>query len=285
MRVNAFGNAVLFGILIVMSAFRYFRGNVITPPWAHGVNVTTFKCKGYECTKSFSTVYDEVEYIIDLFNNEKIKSSLLFGSVLGVKRHHAAIMKHLEKDVDIAVFETNTSLIMEVLNNGGVANFHETNFGYHIYTRYHYYIDLFLFARSNVSNVKCIGINGRCSLWYRRHHKREPDIFPVSWFFPTVLAPFGTHMVPIPCESDLFLNKVYGDTWRKKCMGQDLSSVPCTTLHRRFPFVFISRKGSNSGWTETLKIGDKVIHTYSVEPLQSFQRPHDSCAPVTYTKM
>ena len=29
----------------------------------------------------------------------------MFGSVLGARRHHAAIMKNIEKDVDIAVFE------------------------------------------------------------------------------------------------------------------------------------------------------------------------------------
>ena len=85
MRANVICNVILLGIVVVILAFSenlYRRivckvGLLFTGRM--GSICVTFKCIGQECIGEFNACYDEVEYIIDVFEIEKLNRRLCLG--------------------------------------------------------------------------------------------------------------------------------------------------------------------------------------------------------------
>jgi hypothetical protein len=111
-------------------------------------------------------------------------------------------------------------------------------------------------------------------------------VYKMEHVFPIHKRPFEQFWVNAPHNSPASIMTEYPDvqpnlcqTWwynHKKEQGKATSrKVPCENLKDYFPFVH--RRIVNGAMEETLKVNDKVIHTYVVldEPLDHLTSPYD----------
>jgi len=114
------------------------------------------------------------------------------------------------------VFSTDTDAIEKVLNNelqlratrnndgAGPGN---TGFGYHVFTPYQRFIDLWLFGTINSTHSGCVGVNNGCQRWYTKYKWKDGE---PPYFLTLDLAcrhiPFGPYMFPSPYNTDKVLN-------------------------------------------------------------------------------
>ena len=80
-----------------------------------------------------NAIYALTGEIADALDGAGIAHSLYSGSLLGAWRH-GGVIPFADKDVDLAVFETNTTKLERILDELGVA-WHLTDFGFHIMGR------------------------------------------------------------------------------------------------------------------------------------------------------
>ena len=215
-------------------------------------------------------MYGVVQEVLGQLGAEGVQCFLLFGSALGARRHFGLLPFANEKDVDLAVFATDTALVEGALSALGL-EWHATRFGYHIETGTRFYIDLWLFAHdaeptSDGYHVRCVGHgDGGCSQWYQEIQRSLPPAFPVERFFPPVQAPFGPYLMPIPAQSSRYLADTYGANWRAKCSGGGSLSLglDCSDYYATTPFVFASEQPGGAQLLE-LKVGDTTRRQFRV---------------------
>ena len=195
-------------------------------------------------------IYKVVYALFDAFEKNGVPACLILGSFLGAERH-AGVIPFGEKDADIALFSTNTSLIEEIIDDvAGSTMWHRNTdgkgpgsdgFGYHVGERYvagsseryiagsNYYIDIWLYEQQG-SAVKCVGHHGGCVRWMRKY-RNNPKWYNFDFddFFPFRYLKFGSRELPVP-RTTQFLQTWY-PKWQSKCgyKGQsecsDLMSV------------------------------------------------------------
>ena len=177
-------------------------------------------CKAYKWkettgNETLDAEYDFFANVINEFADNGIQILLNQGSLLGAARHFNFIFWDIQ-DVDFSVFSTDTAVIEKVLNDGlqlrasrnndgsGPGN---TGFGYHIFTPFQRFIDLWLFGTINSTHSGCVGVNNGCKRWYTKYKWETP------YFLTSDLAcrhiPFGTYMFPSPYNTDEILNKQF----------------------------------------------------------------------------
>lgn len=114
------------------------------------------------------------------------------------------------------MFSTDTDTIENVLNNelqlrastnndgAGPGN---TGFGYHVFTPYQRFIDLWLFGTINSTHSGCVGVENGCQRWYTKYKWKDGE---PPYFLTSDLAcrhiPFGSYMFPSPYNTDKVLN-------------------------------------------------------------------------------
>ena len=200
------------------------------------------------------------------------------GSLLGAVRNNG----HLEwdKDTDFAVFSTNVTAIESVLDamqlkwkytgreNAG-ANGVGHGFGYHVYTDYKQYIDLWLWSQVSPTKVGCVGINNGCEWWYLSNWKVKPPVYNVAWYSTPVLIPYGQWLMPAPNHGAEILDIKYSKSWKTSCGGWQRGDVPCVRHHATHPFVFDEKREQLSDekqrtW-KVLKRDGVVLEKYYVD--------------------
>ena len=168
------------------------------------------------------------------------------GSLLGAVRNNG----HLEwdKDTDFAVFSTNLTAIESSLNamklkwkyvgkeNNGLTNIGQ-GFGYHVYTEYKQYIDLWLWSKVSDTHVSCVGINNGCEYWYLHNWKKKPPTYNVHYYENIIHIPFGQWLMPSPNHPENILNQKYSRSWKTKCGGWQRGDIPCSRLYKVRLFV------------------------------------------------
>jgi hypothetical protein len=227
------------------------------------------------------------------FERRNIPIFLYSGSLIGAVRHHG-IIPFSEKDVDFAVFSTDSEIvgaaIQAALTSQGFdkSTFEKCNFGFQYEARRHsdpltrnettvsHYFDFWFFESESDDvgrkKAKCVGRNKiGCNEWYRMFFARPAPIYEYSDWFPPRYQVFGTHRVPIsstnkPIEMFPFDNGK--DFWNTTCgpsrhwkaaKRKWIEATPqervCSKFYDKNPFVFLKGDGS-----EQLRQGSTVLH-------------------------
>mmetsp|Transcript_18289 Transcript_18289/g.27542 ORF Transcript_18289/g.27542 Transcript_18289/m.27542 type:complete len:366 (+) Transcript_18289:241-1338(+) len=230
---------------------------------------------------SLAHTYALTYKLIHELQKQQIHVTLTFGSHLGALRHHGVIPFE-EKDVDLAVFSTNTSKIKRAiratLSTQPHLNltFSEAYFGFQIPAtkELQTYIDVWMF-KNVASQTRCVGHqlpDKSCKRWYRDFHDKPPPIYRYDDWFPFRTELFGTERVPIPATNipiesfhfddrgPNFWNKTCGPDrrwWEKgqKWLQVDMRERKCSHKYNAYPFVFKKENG-----IEQLRQGSVVIH-------------------------
>ena len=227
------------------------------------------------------------------FERRNIPIFLTYGSLIGAARHHG-IIPFSEKDVDFAVFSTDSdsvgAAIQAALTSQGVgtSTFEESNFGYQYEARRHgnplisnetnisHYFDFWFFDSytngAGEKQAECVGRHKTgCSEWYQMFWARSAPAYKYSDWFPPRYQVFGTHRVPVsstnrPIEMFHFHNGK--DFWNTTCgpsrrweesHSEWIQALPqervCSNFYDKNPFVFLTGHG-----TEQLRQGSTVLH-------------------------
>ena len=231
-----------------------------------------------ECFSAECGMYDVVANIVTLLSIDHGICALLdSGSLLGAHRHFGIM--EWDKDTDFAVFSTNLTAIESVLDGlmlkwKYVGREEDGNkgrgrgFGYHVFTSYHQYIDLWLWSSVSSEQVGCVGINNGCEYWYLANWKQQPPTYDNELYSDAVLLPFGQWLMPGPVGGEKILDIKYGNNWRHKCGGWQRGDRPCSRLHETHAFVFDEENdaGEDSRRITKKKIlrkGNKVLAKFS----------------------
>ena len=180
-------------------------------------------CKAYKWkettgNETLDAEYDFFANVINKFADNGIQLLLNQGSLLGAARHFSFVPWDVQ-DVDFSVFSTDTAIIEKVLNgalqlrasrhNDG-AGPGTTGFGYHVFTPFQRFIDLWLFGTINSTHSGCVGVNNGCKRWYTKYKWKNDE---PPYFLTSDLAcghiPFGPYMFPSPYNTDGVLNQQF----------------------------------------------------------------------------
>ena len=128
------------------------------------------------------SIYRFTYRIVNAFLHDSVPIYLFSGSVLGARRHHGVVP--FDKDVDFALFSTNTTYIEHVLGTLNIKWSYNTDgkgpgntgFGYHLYTPFKHYVDIWLFDYvHDGQKVTCVGVRNGC--------KPSVSVFPGKWAY------------------------------------------------------------------------------------------------------
>mmetsp|Transcript_906 Transcript_906/g.1478 ORF Transcript_906/g.1478 Transcript_906/m.1478 type:complete len:426 (+) Transcript_906:74-1351(+) len=231
---------------------------------------------------SLAQTYALTYKLIRELQNQQINVTLTFGSHLGALRHHGVIPFE-EKDVDLAVFSTDTSKIKRAIRTTLDTQQHlkltfsETDFGFQIPStkEFQTYIDVWMFKNDASNQTTCVGHQlpqKSCKTWYKNFHAKPPPIYRYNAWFPFRTELFGTERVPIPATNipiesfhfddrgPNFWNTTCGPDrrWNEKIerwVKVDMLERQCKDKYNLHPFVFKKENG-----IEQLRQGSVVIH-------------------------
>ena len=233
---------------------------------------------------SLAQTYALTYKLIGELQNQQINVTLTYGSHLGAMRHHGVIPFE-EKDVDLAVFSTDTSkierAIRTTLDTQPHLNltFKESDFGFQIPATKELltYIDVWMFKNDASGNTTtCVGHQlpkKSCKTWYLNFKAKPPPIYKHDEWVPFRTQLFGTERVPVPAtnipiEISDFDDRGGPGLWnttcgphrrwnaeRKRWDKVDMIERKCEDKYDAYPFVFKKENG-----IEQLRQGSVVIH-------------------------
>jgi hypothetical protein len=229
---------------------------------------------------SLAQTYALTYSLVHELHQRNVSVTLTFGSHLGALRHHGVIPFE-EKDVDLAAFTTNASLIesaikatLDVQPHLNIT-FHESDFGFQIVGGVlQTYIDIWMFDVSG-TEITCVGhqqVNKSCRTWYKMFHATLPPVYSYDAWLPFRTALFGTERVPVPATNKPIESFHFDDKgpnfWNTTCgpdrrwnetlakwLKVDMKERKCSDKYETYPFVFLKEGGF-----EQLRQGAIVIH-------------------------
>lgn len=246
----------------------------------YGASKEDAKIRIHSLAQTYALTYK----LIRELQNQQINVTLTYGSHLGAMRHHGVIPFE-EKDVDLAVFSTNTSkierAIRTTLDTQPHLNltFHESDFGFQIPPTKELttYIDVWMFKNDASGNTTtCVGHQlpkKSCKTWYQHFKAKPPPIYKLDAWVPFRTQLFGTERVPVPAtnipiEISDFDDRGGPGLWNTTCgphrrwnaekkrwFKVDMIERKCEDKYDTHPFVFKKDHG-----IEQLRQGSVVIH-------------------------